>query len=97
MRLRAVRFFIADIGVVIHYNKMLRSLLKSMKLYDIKGFTLVLNHVVFISAVFKAENQKSSQFNVKMIDDLLQFKFPNHADAVLARGLLVKALKEAHP
>jgi len=66
-----------------------------MKLYDLKGFTLVLNKVVFISAVFVAEDQKNSQFNVKMIDDLLQFKFPNHAEAVLARGLLAKALKEA--
>ena len=68
-----------------------------MQLYDLKGFTLVLNHVVFISAVFVAEDQKNSQFNVKMIDDLLQFKFANHADAVLARGLLTKALKEVSP
>ncbi len=68
-----------------------------MQLYDIKGFTLVLNQVVFVSAVFVADDQKSSQFNVKVIDDLLQFKFPNHAEAVLARGLLTKALKEAQP
>ena len=66
-----------------------------MQLYDIKGFTLVLNQVVFISAIFVTEDQKNSQFNVKVVDDLLQFKFPNHADAVLARGLLTKALKEA--
>jgi hypothetical protein len=66
-----------------------------MQIYDLKGFSLVLDKVVFISAVFVADNQKNSQFNVKMIGDLLQFKFPNHAEAVLARGLLVKALKEA--
>lgn len=67
-----------------------------MRLYDLKGFTLVLDKVVFISAVFVADNQKNSQFNVRMIGDLLHFKFANHAEAVLARGLLVKALKEAH-
>lgn len=66
-----------------------------MHLYDIKGFTLVLNQVVFVSAVFVPENQKSNQFNVRLTGDLLQFKFANHAEAVFARGLLVKALKEA--
>lgn len=70
---------------------------KTMHFYDLKGFTLALNHIVFVSAVFIADNQKSSQFNVRVTDDLLQFKFPNHAEAVLARGMLVKELKEAKP
>jgi len=65
-----------------------------MHVYDLKGFTLNLNHIIFVSAVFVATDQKNSQFNVRVTGDLLQFKFPNHAEAVLARGMLVKTLKE---
>ncbi len=66
-----------------------------MKTYELKGYTLVLEKIVFISAVFTADHEEGKQFNVRLIGDMLKFKFPNHADAVLARELLVKALKEA--
>ncbi|WP_223786643.1 hypothetical protein [Marinicella meishanensis] len=65
-----------------------------MKTYDLKGYTLVLEKVVFVSAVFTANHDEGKQFNVRLVGDLLKFKFPNHADAVMARELLVKALKE---
>ncbi len=66
-----------------------------MKTYELKGYTLVLEKIVFISAVFTADHEEGKQFNVRLVGDMLKFKFPNHADAVLARELLVKALKEA--
>ena len=65
-----------------------------MKTYDLKGYTLVLEKVVFVSAVFTANDDEGKQFNVRFVGDLLKFKFPNHAEAVLARELLVKAMKE---
>ncbi len=66
-----------------------------MKTYELKGYTLVLEKIVFISAVFTADHEEGKQFNVRMVGDMLKFKFPTHEDAVLARQLLVKALKEA--
>ena len=65
-----------------------------MKTYELKGYTLVLDKVVFVSAVFTADHEEGKQFNVRLIGDLLKFKFPTHADAVLARELLIKSLKE---
>ncbi len=65
-----------------------------MKTYDLKGYTLVLEKIVFVSAVFTANHDEGKQFNVRLVGDMLKFKFPNHADAVLARELLVKAIKE---
>jgi hypothetical protein len=66
-----------------------------MKIYEIKGYTLVIDKIVFISGVFTATQDEGKQFNVRVLGDLLKFKFPNHAEAVLARELLLKALKEA--
>ena len=66
-----------------------------MKIYELKGYTLVLDKVVFVSAVFTADHEEGKQFNVRLVGDLLKFKFPTHADAVLARELLVKSIKEA--
>lgn len=66
----------------------------NMKTYELKGYTLVLDKIVFVSAVFTANHEEGKQFNVRMIGDLLKFKFPKHEDAVLARQLLIKAIKE---
>lgn len=66
-----------------------------MKTHDIKGFTLLLQQVLFISPVFEADENKGFQFNVKVTGDLLPFRFPTRADAVMARELLHKAMKEA--
>jgi hypothetical protein len=66
-----------------------------MKTYELKGYTLVLDKIVFVSAVFTADHEEGKQFNVRLVGDLLKFKFPTHADAVLARELLVKSIKES--
>ncbi len=66
-----------------------------MKTYELKGYTLVLEKIVFLSGVFTADHEEGKQFNVRMIGDMLKFKFPTHEDAVLARQLLIKAIKEA--
>ncbi len=66
-----------------------------MKTYELKGYTLVLDKIVFVSAVFTADHEEGKQFNVRLIGDLLKFKFPTHADSVLARELLVKSIKES--
>ncbi len=65
-----------------------------MKIHHIKNYTVVLDKVVFLSGVFLAEDD-SFQFNIKVVDDMLSLKFPDRAEAVLARELLVKALKSA--
>ncbi len=65
-----------------------------MKIHHIKGYTIVLDKVVFISSVF-VNDDDSLQFNVKMVDDKLVFRYPDRASAVLARETLVQALKEA--
>ena len=66
-----------------------------MKIYELKGYALVLDKIVFITAVFTATHDEGKQFNIRLVDDLLKFKFPTHAEAVLARELLIKAIKEA--
>lgn len=65
-----------------------------MKTYNIKNYTIVLNHIVFVSGVFM-DDSDSAQFNVKLVSDKLSFKYTDRADAVLQRELLVKAIKEA--
>ena len=69
--------------------------LEYMNTYDLKGYTLALDKVVFVSAVFTADHDEGKQFNVRLVGDMLKFKFPSHSEAVLARELLVKAMKEA--
>lgn len=66
-----------------------------MKTYDLKGYTLVLQHVVFVTAVFEADARQGTQFNVRLTSDIIKFKFAARTDAVLARELLIKAIKEA--
>ena len=66
-----------------------------MKTYELKGYTLVLHHVVFVTAVFEADANQGTQFNVRLVSDILKFKFSVRTDAVLARELLIKAIKES--
>lgn len=62
--------------------------------YEIQGYSLVLDKVVFVTRVFEAAGNAGAQFNVKLLSGRLQLKFPNRADATLTRDLLVKALAE---
>lgn len=67
-----------------------------MKTYDIAGFTLVLDKIAMISAIFQADNDEGWQFNVRLISgDRVLVKRPDRARATLDRDLLVKAIHEA--
>jgi len=68
----------------------------SHAVYDIQGYTIVLDHIAFLTRVFEADDDEGYQFNIRFNGDLrLTPKFPTRNDAELARGLLVKALKNA--
>ncbi len=65
--------------------------------YDLKGFSIVLNHVLHVSPVFRNDEQ-GVQFNVRMGQDVvLPMKYTDRAEAVLQRELLVKALRGEDP
>jgi len=67
-----------------------------MKTYDIAGFTLVLDKIAMISAIFEAENEEGWQFNVRLVSgDRVIVKRPDRARATLDRELLIKAIHEA--
>ena len=63
------------------------------KTYDLQGYAIVLDKVVFITRVFEAEEDQGFQFNVRFSGDLrLAPKFPTRHEADLQRSLLLKAL-----
>ena len=65
------------------------------KVYELQGYTIVLNKVVLITRVFEAEDSEGYQFNVRFTGDLrLAPKFPTRHQADLQRSLLIKALNE---
>lgn len=64
-------------------------------MYEIQGYAIALPHVVFVSAIFTADQQEGWQFNVRLNGGIrLPFKYPNRADAAIARELLIKAINE---
>ena len=64
--------------------------------YDLQGYAVVLDKVVFVTRVFKAESDEGFQFNVRFVGDLrLAPKFPTRHDADLQRELLLKVLMES--
>ncbi len=64
--------------------------------YDLQGYAVVLDKVVFVTRVFKAESDEGFQFNVRLARDLrLTPKFPTRHEADLQRELLLKALMES--
>jgi len=67
----------------------------SSRVYELQGYAVALPHVLFVSAVFIADEQEGWQFNVRMSGGLrLPFKFPSRSDAAIQRELFIKALKE---
>ena len=65
----------------------------SSKTLEIQGYTIVLDKVVFITRVFKADDGEGFQFNVRFTGDArLAPRFPTRPEAELQRELLVKAL-----
>ena len=63
--------------------------------YELQGYVIVLNKVVFLTRVFEAEDGEGFQFNIRFAGDLrLAPKFPTRPEADLQRSLLIKALNE---
>jgi hypothetical protein len=63
--------------------------------YELQGYVIVLNKVVFLTRVFEAEDGEGYQFNIRFAGDLrLAPKFPTRHEADLQRSLLIKALNE---
>jgi hypothetical protein len=67
----------------------------SSRTYDIQGFTLCLDKIVLLSAVFEAENAEGWQFNIRLMGDVrVRVKLPDRPAALLERQLLVRALND---
>ncbi|MCA1777839.1 MAG: hypothetical protein LC637_00215 [Xanthomonadaceae bacterium] len=65
----------------------------SKRSYDISGFTVVLDKITMISAVFEADNSEGWQFNVRLVSGgRIAVKRPDRSRAMLDRDLLIKAL-----
>ena len=65
------------------------------KIYELQGYAIALNKVVFLTRVFEAEDGEGYQFNIRFTGDLrLAPKFPTRHEADLQRSLLIKALNE---
>jgi hypothetical protein len=65
-------------------------------IYELQGYAIVLDKVVFLTRVFEAEDSEGYQFNIRFTGDLrLAPKFPTRHEADLQRSLLIKALNES--
>jgi hypothetical protein len=63
--------------------------------YELQGYSVVLDKVVFLTRVFEAEDGEGYQFNIRFSGDLrLAPRFPTRHEADLQRSLLIKALNE---
>jgi hypothetical protein len=67
----------------------------SKMIYELQGYVMVLDKVVFLTRVFEAEDGEGYQFNIRFTGELmLAPKFPTRHEAELQRSLLIKALSE---
>lgn len=65
-------------------------------IHEIQGYTIVLEHIAFLTRVFEAEGGEGYQFNVRFAADVrLAPRFPTREEAELARRLLIQALKDS--
>jgi len=64
--------------------------------YELQGYTLNLRHILMLTPIFTAKDDEGHQFNVRLLDLKLSFKFPTRQDATMQRELLVKAMNEAN-
>lgn len=63
------------------------------RVYELQGYAIVLDKIVFLTRVFQAEDGEGFQFNIRFAGDLrLTPKFPTRHEADLQRSLLLKAL-----
>ena len=66
----------------------------AQSVYEIQGYALVVDKIVFVTRIFEAKNQEGFQFNIRLEGDTrISVKSATMADATLERQLLLKALK----
>ncbi len=65
--------------------------------YDLQGYTINLNHVLMLTPIFTAKDDEGYQFNIRLLDLKMSFKFPTRQDATMQRELLVKAINNTAP
>ena len=66
------------------------------KIYELQGYAIVLDKVVFLTRVFAAEDDEGFQFNIRFTGDLrLAPRFPTRHEADLQRSLLLQAITES--
>lgn len=65
------------------------------RIYELQGYAIALDKVMFLTRVFAAEDGEGFQFNIRFGSDLrLAPKFATRHEADLQRSLLIKALNE---
>lgn len=68
----------------------------SGRVYELQGYAIVLDKVVFLTRVFAAEDEEGYQFNVRFTGDLrLSPRFPTRHEADLQRSLLLQAINDS--
>ena len=68
----------------------------TQKVYEIQGYTIVLDKIAFLTRVFEAESGEGYQFNIRFSSEMrLSPRFATRSDADLERQMLIKALKES--
>jgi len=66
------------------------------RVYELQGYAIVLDKVVFVTRVFAAEEDEGYQFNIRFAGDLrLAPRFPTRHEADLQRSLLLRALNDS--
>lgn len=65
------------------------------RIYELQGYAIILDKVIFLTRVFQAEDGEGYQFNIRFGGDLrLAPKFPTRHEADLQRSLLIKAIAD---
>ena len=64
------------------------------KVFEIQGYAIVVDKVLFVTRVFEAEGREGYQFNITFPGDLrIAPRFATRHEAELERGLLLKAIR----
>ena len=67
----------------------------SQRVFELQGYAICLDKVVFVTRVFDAEEGEGYQFNIRFSGNLrLAPKFATRHEADLQRSLLLRALNE---
>jgi len=68
----------------------------SKTIHEIQGYAIVVDKVLFLTRIFKAEAEQGYQFNVAFSGDVrISLRFPARHDAELERELLLKSIRNS--